>query len=192
MMVYSNDVHGKTEHHTFDDAKASQMWDVSNNMDIVQTIVSEIDRIAAARGISIRTLTEKAGVSVSAVSDMRTATQGPRVMTLVKLADALGVSPVELMGYKGLDEALTPAILKRALSEVMGATGEAGIALDPDPFGELVVTIAKTIRQSPDSDATSRKQVIIDYAQHLRESDDAREDVIETQKNLFSKGKKKR
>lgn len=72
-----------------------------------------------ARGDSLRTLATRSGISPSMISDIERGAKSPTVVTLVRLAEALGVGVAALVG----DEA-GPAARIRVLRKGEGAHGE--------------------------------------------------------------------
>ncbi len=72
-----------------------------------------------ALGFSLRTLATHSGISSSMISDIERGTKSPTVITLVRLAQALGVTAAALV-----DEGAGPAPRIRVLRSGEGAGGE--------------------------------------------------------------------
>lgn len=72
-----------------------------------------------ALGFSLRTLAAQSGISSSMISDIERGTKSPTVITLVRLAQALGVTAAALV-----DEGAGPAPRIRVLRSGQGAAGE--------------------------------------------------------------------
>ncbi|MEK5235427.1 helix-turn-helix transcriptional regulator [Paenibacillus sp. FSL L8-0470] len=64
-------------------------------------IENNVDRLITEKGWTIYRLSKESGVAVSALYNIGKKRQGPYAETLVKLADALGVSLDELVREKG-------------------------------------------------------------------------------------------
>ena len=61
-------------------------------------VASRLRELREARGISMRTLATKSGLSANALSMIERSKTSPSVSTLYKLADALGVSITAFFG----------------------------------------------------------------------------------------------
>lgn len=61
-------------------------------------VASSLRELREARGISMRTLATKSGLSANALSMIERGKTSPSVSTLYKLADALGVSITAFFG----------------------------------------------------------------------------------------------
>ena len=72
-----------------------------------------------AAGFSLRMLATRSGISPSMISDIERGTKSPTVTTIVRLADALGVSAAAL-----IDGGMGPAPRIRVLRRGEGAGGE--------------------------------------------------------------------
>jgi transcriptional regulator with XRE-family HTH domain len=72
-----------------------------------------------AAGLSLRTLAARSGISSSMISDIERGTKSPTVTTVVRLAQALGVSTAAL-----IDGGMGPAPRIRVLRRGEGAGGE--------------------------------------------------------------------
>ena len=72
-----------------------------------------------APGFSLRTLATRSGISPSMISDIERGTKSPTVITMVRLADALGVSAASL-----IDGGTGPTPRIRILRRGEGAGGE--------------------------------------------------------------------
>jgi len=64
-------------------------------------VATSLRELREARGISMRTLATKSGLSANALSMIERGKTSPSVSTLYKLADALGVSITAFFGEKG-------------------------------------------------------------------------------------------
>ena len=78
-----------------------------------------VKRQREARGFSLRTLAAHSGISSSMISDIERGAKSPTVVTLVRLAEALGVSAASLV-----DAGAGPAPRIRVLRGGEGAGGE--------------------------------------------------------------------
>lgn len=78
-----------------------------------------VKRQREAAGLSLRMLTARSGVSASMISDIERGTKSPTVVTVVRLAQALGVSAAAL-----IDGGTGPAPRIRVLRHGEGAGGE--------------------------------------------------------------------
>lgn len=81
-----------------------------------------------ARGFSLRMLAAQSGISSSMISDIERGTKSPTVITVVRLAQALGVSAATL-----IDGGTGPAPRIRVLRRGQGAGGD-----HPAPWSSLV------------------------------------------------------
>jgi transcriptional regulator with XRE-family HTH domain len=95
--------------------------------DMLSTLEDEVSRHTAravkqqreALGLSLRTLAARSGISSSMISDIERGTKSPTVITLVRLAQALGVTAAALV-----DGGASPAPRIRVLRSGQGAGGE--------------------------------------------------------------------
>lgn len=90
-----------------------------------------VKRQREAAGLSLRLLAERSGVSSSMISDIERGTKSPTITTLVRLAQALGISAATLV-----DGGITPESRIRVLRHGQGAAGEF-----PAPWDSLVPSI---------------------------------------------------
>jgi transcriptional regulator with XRE-family HTH domain len=95
--------------------------------DMVSTLEDEVSHRTGravktrreAAGFSLRVLAARSGISSSMISDIERGTKSPTVTTMVRLAEALGVSTATLVG-----EGTGPASRIRVLRRGEGAGGE--------------------------------------------------------------------
>lgn len=89
-----------------------------------------------AAGLSLRMLAERSGVSSSMISDIERGAKSPTVTTLVRLAQALGISAAALV-----DGGITPESRIRIIRHGDGAAGEQPVpweSLGPSMLGSRI------------------------------------------------------
>jgi transcriptional regulator with XRE-family HTH domain len=68
-------------------------------------------RIRAARGLSQEQLAKRAGMRQPRIADLEAAKGNPRLLTVAKVADALGVAVAELLTPAGVASATIVAVI---------------------------------------------------------------------------------
>lgn len=85
-------------------------------------LYDNVKTLARRRGMTIQELAEKAGLGRNSIYKWRT--QSPKADTLVKVADALGVTPNDLTGEEKNSTIKSDGTLDSALGTIMSFDGK--------------------------------------------------------------------
>jgi transcriptional regulator with XRE-family HTH domain len=120
-----------------------------------QAIVNNIHRLIAERGWTIYRLSKVSGVSLTALYSLGSKKQGPNADTLVKLADALGVTIDELVRSDGSGKADPDAeeLFPAATPEEIARTKKL-----LEQYAEMKSRLAYFAQNPPESEQQAQQQ----------------------------------
>ncbi len=111
--------------------------------DIAALLGRRVAGLRAERGLSQQELAERSGLTVEAVSRIERMTREPRISTVARLADGLGLSVADLLNFEGSPRHQNHRADVEALASLLDNKSEAKVA--------FIARFAKLLLDEPDA-----------------------------------------